>query len=62
MTIFYQMLLHDILKTTKVFESSLTSHDEKVMFKEICELDEERRRRDGEELEKAVRLDMKKSL
>ena len=56
------MLLHDILKTTKVFESSLTSHDEKVMFKEIFELDEERRRRDGEELEKAVRLDMKKSL
>jgi hypothetical protein len=32
------------------------------MFKEILDLDEERRRRDAEELEKAIRLDMKKSL
>lgn len=56
------MLLHDFLKTTKVFESSLTSHDEKVMFKEIFELDEERRKRDAEELERAIRIDNKKSL
>ena len=62
MTIFYQILAHDILKTTKAFESSSTTHEEKILFQEIFELNEERLRRDKEEEEKAIRIDHKKKL
>ncbi len=44
MTIFYQMLVHDIIKRTKVYESSKASAEEKIMFGEILELNEVRLR------------------
>lgn len=62
MTIFYQMLVHDIIKSTKVFESTKATKEEKIMFKEILSLNEERLRREAEDAEKQARLDPKRGL
>ena len=62
MTIFYQMLVHDIIKRTKVFESTKATKEEQIMFNEILQLNEERLRREAEDAEKQARQDPKRGL
>ena len=59
----YQVLLYDILKKTKLFdEDGKASDDDKLMFKEITELNIERMRIDEYEEQQLIRPDLKKSL
>jgi hypothetical protein len=44
MLIYYQMLVHDLLARTKVFESDGTSSEDRVLFSEILQLNGERLR------------------
>lgn len=46
MTIFYQMLIHDLFKRTKIFETKYATKEEKVLFKEIFDLNEQRAEQD----------------
>jgi hypothetical protein len=62
MTIFYQMLVHDIIKRTKVYESSRATDEEKIMFGEILHLNEERLRKENDDAEKLARMDPKRGL
>ena len=61
--LFYQVLIYDILKRTELFaEGSKASDEDKVMFKEITELNNERMRMDRYEEQHSVRRDAKKTL
>ena len=63
MVLYYQVILYDVLKKTKLFdEEGKASEDDKLMFKEIQELNDERIRIDEHEEQYAVRKDPKKSL
>ena len=56
-------MLYEMLKKTKLFdEEGKASADDKLMFKEIQELNDERKRIDDHEEQHAVRKDPKKSL
>ena len=52
MLIYYQMLVHDLLARTKVFETDGVSKEDKLLFSEIYHLNAERLRLDAEDLQK----------
>ena len=56
------MLVHDIIKRTKVFERTKVGKEETLLFNEIWQLNEERLRKDAEDAEKMVNEDPKRSL
>jgi hypothetical protein len=56
------MLVHDIIKRTKVYESSRATDEEKIMFGEILHLNEERLRKENDDAEKLARMDPKRGL
>ena len=61
--LYYQVILYEILKKSKIFdEEGKADEDDKLMFKEITELNEERIRLDEYEELNAARRDPKKSL
>ena len=61
--LYYQVLLYDILKKTELFhEDGKASEDDKLMFKEITEMNIERMRIDEYEERHLLRPNPKKSL
>ena len=63
MVLFYQVILIEVLKTTKIFdEEGSASKDDKIMFKEIKQLNEERLRLDKNDLANMTRYDPKRAL
>ena len=63
MVLFYQVILYEVLKNTKIFdEEGSATQDDKIMFKEVHELNEERLRLDKYDEKNMSRFDPKKSL
>ncbi len=63
MVLFYQVILYEVLKATKLFEEDgSATQDDKVMFREIHELNEERVRLDKYDATHMSKYDPKKSL
>ena len=61
--LYYQVILYEMLKKSKIFDDEGTAdEDDKLMFKEITELNDERIRLDEYDELNAARRDPKKSL
>ena len=56
------MMVHDLMARAKVFEHSKTAKEDKVLFDEIYQLNEERLRKDEDDLEDYMTPDPKRRL